>query len=214
MAESIDFMQNGIKPSKRPRGRPRQFDADTVLDSAMRVFWTNGFAGTSLDQLGEAMRMNRPSIANAFGDKQGVYRLALARFVERMKSGAGAALADEPDLKKALMAFYDAALEVYCGPRGAPGCFVFCTAPVEAPAHPDLQRDLRQIIGELDGVLAARFARAQRERDVPKSADVDAVGRLAQAVLHSLAIRARAGEPRTRLHAMAESAVRMLTGKR
>jgi AcrR family transcriptional regulator len=212
--ESIVFMRSSIKIPKRSRGRPPKFDADTVLDSAMRVFWAHGFAGTSLDHLGEAMRMSRPSIANAFGDKQGVYRMTLARFVEKMKVGAAATLADEPDLRKALMAFYDAALEVYCGSRKAPGCFVFCTAPVEAPAHPDVQRDLRRIIAELDGLLAARFGRAQRDGEFPKAADADAVGRLEQAILHSLAIRARAGEPRAKLHAMAQRAVRMLTGMR
>jgi hypothetical protein len=111
------------------------------------------------------------------------------------------------------MAFYDAALEVYCASRGTPGCFVFCTAPVETPAHPDVRRDLGQIVAELDGLLAARFARAQHDGDFPKG-DVEAVGRLAQAVLHSLAIRARAGEPRAKLHAMAEGAVRMLAAAR
>ena len=203
-------MRSRTKTQKRPRGRPRQFDADKALDSAMRVFWAYGFAGTSLDQLAEAMRMNRPSIANAFGDKEAVYRLTLARFVEKMKAASGAKLANEPTLRKALMAFYDGALEVYCASRGTPGCFVFCTAPVETPAHPDVQRALAQIVAELDGLLAARFAQAQRDGDFPKGADVDAVGRLAQAVLHSLAIRARAGEPRVKLRAMAERAVRIL----
>jgi AcrR family transcriptional regulator len=203
-------MRSRTKPQKRPRGRPRQFDADKALDSAMRVFWAQGFAGTSLDQLAQAMRMTRPSIANAFGDKEAVYRLTLARFVEKMKAGAGATLANEPDLRKALMAFFEAALEVYCASRSTPGCFVFCTAPVETPAHPAVQRALSQIVAELDALLATRFAQAQRDGDFPKGADVDAVGRLAQAVLHGLAIRARAGEPRAKLLAMAERAVRML----
>src|ERR1041385_1387698 len=128
----MSSMRDRIKPSKRPRGRPREFDADRALDSAMRVFWAQGFAGTSLDHLAKAMRMNRPSIANAFGDKKGVYRLTLARFVEMMKAEVGATLAGESDLRKALTAFYDAAIDVYSGSRWAPGCFVFCTAPVEA----------------------------------------------------------------------------------
>jgi len=207
----MSSMRDRIKSSKRPRGRPREFDADRALDSAMRVFWAQGFAGTSLDHLAKAMRMNRPSIANAFGDKKGVYRLTLARFVEMMKAEVGATLAGESDLRKALTAFYDAAIDVYSGSRWAPGCFVFCTAPVEAPLHPDVQRDLGRIIGELDGLLAARFARAQRDGDFPRAANVDEVGRLAQAVLHSLAIRARTGESRSKLAVMARRAVQMLT---
>ena len=63
-----------------PRGRPRQFDEDAALTGAMMVFWEKGLAATSLDDLAQAMGMNRPSIYNAFGNKDAIYRTALARF--------------------------------------------------------------------------------------------------------------------------------------
>ena len=58
----------------RPRGRPRKFDVSEALENALLVFWTKGFAGASLDELADAMAMKRPSIYNAFGDKQSLYR--------------------------------------------------------------------------------------------------------------------------------------------
>ena len=74
---------------KRARGRPRKFDAEQVLGNALLVFWTKGFAGTSLDDLAHAMAMKRPSIYNAFGDKQSLYRAALGDFQDRLNSGLG-----------------------------------------------------------------------------------------------------------------------------
>jgi len=196
---------------RRARGRPRQFEAEIALDRALEVFWRRGLAATSLDELALAMDMRRPSIANAFGDKQALYRAALARFSARMEREVTALLSDEPDVTKALRAFYDRALDVYFSSEPTPGCFVMCTAPVEAVAHPDLRADLKRIIVEIDTVLARRFERARHDGQLSEALDARSAAQLTQAVLHSLAIRARAGASRAELRRLARSAVKLLT---
>ena len=194
-----------------PRGRPREYDPDQALDAAMMVFWAQGFSGTSLDDLASAMNMNRPSLYNAFGDKESLYRLALAGVVAELKRGVGASLSAEPDLEKGLRSFYYSALEIYFATEPAPGCFVMCTAPVEALTHPEVRSDVRAVIAELDGVLSRRFAKAQADRQFPAAGDPKAAAKVAQAVLHSLAIRARSGESKASLRKMARDAVRVLS---
>jgi TetR/AcrR family transcriptional regulator, transcriptional repressor for nem operon len=60
--------------------RPRAFDQDTVLVKAMHVFWAKGYAGTSLDDLVDAMGINRQSIYNTFGDKHALFMRCLALY--------------------------------------------------------------------------------------------------------------------------------------
>jgi len=67
--------------------RPREFDRDAALDQAMRVFWAKGFAATSTDDLLQAMGIGRQSLYNAFGDKQQLYREALAAYQRGTLSG-------------------------------------------------------------------------------------------------------------------------------
>lgn len=67
--------------------RPREFDRDAALDQAIRVFWAKGFAATSTDDLIRAMGIGRQSLYNAFGDKQALYREALAAYQRGTISG-------------------------------------------------------------------------------------------------------------------------------
>src|SRR3978361_874518 len=60
--------------------RPREFDRDVALDRATGVFWANGYAATSTDDLLAAMKIGRQSLYNAFGDKRALYLEALGRY--------------------------------------------------------------------------------------------------------------------------------------
>jgi len=49
-------------------GRPRQFDRDTALERAMDTFWTKGYGASSVQDLLDAMGINRGSMYDTFGD--------------------------------------------------------------------------------------------------------------------------------------------------
>ena len=49
----------------------------------MHVFWAKGYEGASLSNLTRAMRINRPSLYAAFGNKEQLFRKVLDRYVKR-----------------------------------------------------------------------------------------------------------------------------------
>ena len=63
-------------------GRPRAFDPDAALERAMHVFWAKGYEGASLSDLTRAMRINRPSLYAAFGNKEQLFRKVLDRYMD------------------------------------------------------------------------------------------------------------------------------------
>ena len=183
----------------KQRGRPRQFNRDKALEAAMHVFWSKGLTATSLDDLSAAMNMNRPSLYNAFGNKESIYQQALNRFTDWMGQQLGEVLFAEPDLKTALKLFYNKALDVYLGSTVPLGCFVSCTCPAEAATHPDIQKSFYQVISEVDAVLEKRLLISQAAGHWPLNKDPQITAKLLQATLQSLALRARAGESRNSL---------------
>src|SRR5713101_4207918 len=129
-----------MSDDRRKRGRPRAYDPDAALERARNVFWDGGFAASSLDALGAAMAMNRPSLYGAFGDKEALYLRTLERYREESLAGLRKALDPERPLRDGLRTVYATALAVYLsGKNAARGCFLIGTAATEAVLHADVR---------------------------------------------------------------------------
>ena len=64
-------------------GRPREFNRNDALDAAMQLFWRQGYESTSLTQLKQVMGdLSAASFYGAFGSKEGLYREALALYLD------------------------------------------------------------------------------------------------------------------------------------
>jgi TetR/AcrR family transcriptional regulator, copper-responsive repressor len=196
------------------RGRPRAYDPDTALAQAMAVFWAAGYAGTSLDDITAGTGMNRPSLYGAFGDKRALYLHTLERYRSLGRAGLSDALVRDRPLREALRRVYDAALSLYySGESGARGCFLIGTALTEAVGDPEVRTTLCDALHEIDAAFEARIRYARDHGELSRDADPPMLARLASAVLHTLAIRSRAGEPRKSLEAMLDPALDLICGK-
>jgi AcrR family transcriptional regulator len=61
--------------------RPRSYDEQTVLTSAMHAFRREGYNHISVTDLEAATGLRTSSLYNAFGDKSGLFRRALDHYV-------------------------------------------------------------------------------------------------------------------------------------
>jgi AcrR family transcriptional regulator len=193
------------------RGRPRAYDPQVALARAAEVFWKAGYAGTSLDDLAAATGMNRPSLYAAFGDKRDLYLKTLDYYREESRTLARHALADNPTLRVFLKRFYDKALELYLtdGPRG---CYSIGTAATVAAVDDGVRAFLADSMRTTDGFLTHQIEKAKERGELSPDADPIALGYLATATLHTLAIRSRAGLPRKELNALVEAAINVICG--
>jgi AcrR family transcriptional regulator len=198
------------KPAPRPRGRPRSFDAEATLEQAALTFWRQGYATTSLDDLSAATGLNRPSLYGAFGDKHELYLQALRLYTEQSNQGIAAAL-EGRSLRDGLLRIYELALQLYYpADEAARGCMLIGTAATEAPRDEAIRQQLGESLRGFTARFEARLQRAVDEGELPAGTDAAMCAQLASAVLHSLALRARAGDPRKELAALARAGVEMI----
>jgi AcrR family transcriptional regulator len=199
---------------KRPRGRPRAYDPEQALARALGAFWRGGFSGTSLDDLSAATGMNRPSLYGAFGDKRELYLAALERYVAASRAGMAESLDPDLPLPDGMLRVYERALALYFGDAEAPlGCFLVGTAATEAARDASVRDRLGSGLRELTRTFEARLRLARERAEIAPDADPALLANLAGAVLHSLALRSRAGDSRASLRAFARGAVRLLCGR-
>jgi len=206
-------MVQNMKSEKR-QGRPRVFDAKTVIGQAREVFWDRGFSAASLDNLSAATKLNRPSLYGAFGDKEDLYLDTLEGYREDSLDILFKALNPALPLRENLANIYAEALKIYLhGETAARGCFLISTATAEAIQHDRVREVLRRSLNEFDGVIKERMELAVERGELPADADAATLAKLASAVMHSLAVRARAGDTRETLEAIARSGVDFICGR-
>src|SRR5271157_5714 len=97
----------------RRRGRPRAFEPDAALARAMDVFWREGFAATSLDELSAATGLNRPSLYGAFGDKRALYIQAYRHYREHVRDTFAPLLSTDAPIREKLKRILITALDLY-----------------------------------------------------------------------------------------------------
>jgi AcrR family transcriptional regulator len=177
----------------------------------MDAFWDAGFSGTSLDDLSARTGMNRPSLYAAFGDKQELYLKTLNEYLaERRTLMVGALSAGRP-LRETLRAIYGVMIDRFlAGDRGARGCYLVGTAATEAVENPDVREVLARSVRELDEGFAKAFSAARARGELGADADPRTLALMATGVVHTLALRARAGQSRSSLRAVADSAVELI----
>jgi TetR/AcrR family transcriptional regulator, copper-responsive repressor len=201
------------KPAPRRRGRPRAFEPEAALGQAMDVFWKDGFAATSLDDLTAATGLNRPSLYGAFGDKRALYIQAYRRYREHVRDTFAPLFAEPAPLRDKLKRILMAALDLYLsGESGPRGCFTVLTASSDAIADEEIRALVGKAIGNTDGAFERLFAEARAAGELPAQGDPRRLARMASATIHTLSIRARARYPRAELVPIVDDAVATICG--
>ncbi|GAA1978073.1 TetR/AcrR family transcriptional regulator [Amycolatopsis minnesotensis] len=60
--------------------RPKEFDEERAVESAMNAFWDNGYEATSTQDLCEATGLGRSSVYNTFKSKHALFERALKHY--------------------------------------------------------------------------------------------------------------------------------------
>src|ERR1700730_17401848 len=138
----------------RGRGRPREFDIDTALDKAARVFRERGYHATSVADLTEAMELASGSVYKAFKDKRAVFLAAFDREGtirgEKLRQVLSTAKTGRNRIRSALI-FY---AESSYGTEGKRGCLVVGGAAELATFDAEIAQHVTTALRKTEALMA------------------------------------------------------------
>ena len=191
------------------RGRPRAFDIDQALDRALNVFWRKGYEGTSLDDLTRSMKINRPSLYAAFGNKENLFRRALQRYSAGPAAHVCRAL-EAPTARAVAGQMLIGTVDLLTHPRHPRGCLIVQGALACGDASETVQRELAKHREQGVVALRKRFERARREGDLPRKVNAADLARYVSTIAHGLSVQAASGATRVELLRVVRTAMRAL----
>jgi TetR/AcrR family transcriptional repressor of nem operon len=65
---------------RREMGRPKGFDREEAIETAMQEIWRSGYEANTVKALSERLGITRSSYYNAFGSREALFKAALARY--------------------------------------------------------------------------------------------------------------------------------------
>jgi AcrR family transcriptional regulator len=207
MAQSSSALKGKLMAGER--GRPRGFDIDAALESALAVFWKHGFQDASLAELTQATGLSKPSLYAAFGDKEALYLKALERYIAMLVARHGAALNDEADGRSAVRGFLYSLAHMLADPAMPGGCFIINGTADSGGSSvpPAVEQALRAALLGTEGLLSGRLERALRDCDLPADADPAALAALFAALIAGLAVLAKSGAAEAKLRQAVDAAM-------
>lgn len=151
-------------------GRPKSYDRDQVLQGAIALFWDKGYAGTHLSELVRVTGLNRFSLYNEFGGKDGLFGAALDRYI----AGTGVlldVLLAEPLGLDNVRAFHRAQLEY----RFRHGCFALNTIREKHVAPAAAWASVEAFTGAIEEGFRTNLVAARERGELAVDKDPDAL---------------------------------------
>jgi AcrR family transcriptional regulator len=184
-------------------GRPKEFDIEKALDSALTVFWRKGYEGTSLQDLTIAMGINRPSLYATYGNKEELFRKALDRYFDTRKSATDNALNQPTTYKVIEQLLYEFA-DSHTNPDNPPGCLVVQSALVCGEEADCIKKELISRRLSMETALCNRFERAKKEGDFPETIEPADFARYIATISQGMSIQAANGANSEQLRKVVE----------
>jgi TetR/AcrR family transcriptional regulator, transcriptional repressor for nem operon len=186
--------------------RPKEFDREAALTTAMRVFWAKGYDATSTDDLRHAIGIGRQSLYDTFGGKRTLYLEALRRYQDDSVAARIKTLRAAASPLSAIEQFLVAVARETPTQRamGCMGVRAICDFGTSDPDVSALGKSAGTVV---ESALEDTLRKAKAKNEVRSSVNVRAAARFLQATLTGLKVAARAGSTPRALRGIAEVAV-------
>ncbi len=181
--------------------RPRQFDPAEVEEALLGVFWSRGYARTSIEKLTEATGLLRGSLYAAYGSKEDMFRAAMKRYVADL----AAAISTDKSGLDAAQHVLETVVRLTARDPERRGCLILNAVPESHALSTETQAQLQDGLKAMQALLRARLREAQAEAGT--NVDLDPLAAMLFASSVAIRVLGRAGQDRRLLQNIAKGAI-------
>jgi TetR/AcrR family transcriptional repressor of nem operon len=194
----------------RPQGRPRKVALDAIVDDALRVFWDQGYARTSISDLTRATGCHPGALYQSFGSKWTLFLAALQRYSERGLRRVDTALDGQPRALDGLRAYLLDQIDLSWSATGSRGCLMANSSLEVLPGAPDGGSAIAGHFQHLRQRLSAAVRTAQQQGDLSDDRPPDVIALYLLLIAEGMFVLGRTQPGRDEFAAAAELALSLL----
>ncbi|HUN30725.1 MAG TPA: TetR/AcrR family transcriptional regulator [Trebonia sp.] len=187
-------------------GRQPKFQQATAVDSAMGVFWRQGYAGTSPQALVDELGIGKGSLYNTFDSKHNLFTLALQGYSAKRLETLTARLSEPEAIRPALRAALTDLTGVGSHRRG---CLMVNTVCELAFADATVAELGQGLFGRIEAAFRDAIERGQRSGELRAGDPSAAAGSLLTTAIGA-SVLARAGADEEWLSRLIDTAIERL----
>jgi len=152
------------------------------------------------------MGVTPPSIYAAYGDKRGLCRAAVRRYLAQPQTPVEV-IAQAPTAKAAARTLIEGAAVAFTGTDTPAGCLLASSAIAVSAEADDVREELATIRGEIEAALRDKIAGSVKAGELPDTADPTVLAAFVMTVIQGLSTLARDGGSRAKLQQVGQLAM-------
>ncbi|HOP06203.1 MAG TPA: TetR/AcrR family transcriptional regulator [candidate division Zixibacteria bacterium] len=190
--------------------RPKEFNPDKALDAAMKLFWRKGYEATSIQDLVEAMNINRFSLYDTFGDKHQLYMAACDRYRRWMDERMLSSLTEAASGLDGLRSFFNKLEGHYSSRMGRRGCFIVNSIVERAQVDRQIARCSQEFICQLEAALEHCLVMAVEAKEISPSETPHELAQHLAGIVQGIGVVGKAFPDINRVRTMIRFALRII----
>jgi TetR/AcrR family transcriptional repressor of nem operon len=189
--------------------RTKAFEPIRALDKALTTFWCQGYEATSVQDLLDAMGINRGSLYDTFGDKHQLFLAALDRYVEQSLEELQRALNGED----VFAAIHNSLMSIVTTAAQEPvrrGCLLVNSATELSARDPVVAAKVAATLQRMEDIYATALRRMAADDEAVQQPNAADRARFIVTQVVGLHVLAKAGVSTTQLTAVVDQSMRAL----
>lgn len=189
--------------------RPVEFDRTNGVQSAMLLFWSQGYTVTSLSQLLEAMQIGKSSFYAAFGDKRSLFIETLDLFGDRTREQL-LNISRENGCLDSVRLFFETTLFSVQTKRMRQGCMMVNTILELADVDQGLSEHATKKLDQIEKVFERCFTEALESGEIHSSQSPKQIAAFVMTLNQGLRVSSRKYTPKKELASLVDTTLNML----